>query len=54
MSAHPTLPLYVAGTSDGHVGLWSFAASAEANVAGGANGVSGVASEQAGENECLF
>ena len=54
MSAHPTLPLYVAGTSDGHVGLWSFAASAGANVAGGANGVSGVASEKADANVCLF
>jgi len=25
MSAHPTLPIYVAGSLDGHLGLWSFA-----------------------------
>ena len=38
MSAHPTLPLYVAGNDAGHVGLWSFAKRGSKKETGQENG----------------
>jgi hypothetical protein len=52
MSAHPTLSLYVAGTSDGHVGLWSFEGGTNTEMTSVA--ASGEANGNKGKNICLF